>query len=234
MTEFRTYLPVVEDVQLYRNLRCRDYECLAAPIAARYPYERVGFDRLLAILVDLEELEILPPASVLDIGCNVGLFSLALAAVGYRVTGVDSNIAADVQGFYPDRVLSIARDHKDMLALDRLDLVEADVADHLSAAARRFDVCLLLSVVHQWRAGYASSGIGVKADGDVVRLLTLLASRTNRALYYEGMDDAHLRAVEGVRLPDWFVARSLASTYRAIAVSPAANGEFRTLYRIEI
>lgn len=38
----------------------------------------------------LRQLELAPAASILDVGCNRGRHAIALAATGYRVTGVDT------------------------------------------------------------------------------------------------------------------------------------------------
>jgi SAM-dependent methyltransferase len=232
--ERRTYLPVLQDVQLYQKLFERDYEYLSEAIKAKYPYERIGFDRFLAILIDLEMTRIYPPASVLDIGCNVGLFSLGLSTMGYNVVGVDSNIAADVQGSYPENVVDIACSLQNELEIENLKFVRADVEDFLESNPGQFEVCLLLSVVHQWFAGYASSGIGRKSQLEIEETLRRLVSHIDRVIYYERPEEEGIIQDMNISLPGWFLGTSLAEHVIPIATSIAANGQLRTLYRIEL
>jgi SAM-dependent methyltransferase len=228
-----TYLPVQADGQLHKVLLHQDYEAFFEPVCANLPYERVGFDRLLAILVDLKLLDIKPSATVLDIGCNNGLFSLGLAALGYKVTGIESNIAVEVIPGYPPRLLDDAELLKERLHLQHVEFIEADIADYLACSPQHFDVCLLLSVVHQWSAGYASSGMGAKPYEIIEQLLTKLVSQVDHVLYYEGPETEELAQAGTLPLPAWFATHGFVKRIVPIAVSVAANGELRTLYRLE-
>lgn len=228
-----TYLPVQTDGQWHRMLLHEDYEAFSGSVDATLPYERVGFDRLLAILVDLKLLGIKPPATVLDVGCNSGLFSLGLAVSGYEVTGIESNIAVEAKPGYPSRLLDDAECLKNLLHLRNAKFVEADIADYLGCSAGYFDVCLLLSVVHQWFAGYALSGTGAKHREEIQKLLRTLVSQIDRVLYYEGPETEEAARAVTLPLPDWFAAQGLVSRIVPIAASVAANGELRTLYRLE-
>lgn len=233
-TTYRTYLPVPSSARVFERLFERDYEFFAQPLPTHYPYERVGFDRLLAILLDLQRLGIQPPARVLDVGCSSGLFSLGLAAAGYRAVGVDNNIAADVQGFYPEQPLQIAERLRQELSNADVTFVQGDVATALAEQTGVFDVCLLLSVVHQWFAGYALTGIGTKPLAEIEHLLHSLVARVTQVLYYEGPEEDEAAHAMQLSLPDWFVDVALARRVTPIAASPAANGDLRTLYRVEM
>lgn len=212
----------------------QDYEYFSGPAEALYPFERVGYDRLLAILMDLRRLRIMPPARVLDVGCSSGLFALGLAAAGYHVTGIDSNIAADVQGFYPEKPLHIANRLKADLPHAEVEFIQGDVADVLTGETACYDVCLLLSVVHQWFAGYALTGVGAKPVEEIEQLLRRLVARIGSVLYYEGPEDDEAAQHMQLTLPHWFAEADLAKRITPIAVSVAANGDVRTLYRIEL
>jgi SAM-dependent methyltransferase len=226
----QTYLPVLRDASLYYLLRDQDYEGLAEQMQAEYPYERVGLDRLLAILIDLSQMRITPPARVLDIGCNTGLFSLGLAAKGYTVVGVDSNIAAEVQEFYPGKIIDTAMQLAD--TFKNLKLVESAISDFLAENHDTFDIGLLLSVVHQWSGGYAASRQGVKTSAQIEETLAMLVSRIYHVMYYEGPDEDSLPSLNALSLPRWFCDTTLVQQAVPIALSVAANGELRTLYRL--
>lgn len=230
--QLKTYLPVFADPDIYRSLIERDYELFATPLQPVFAYERIGLDRLLAIRNDLDQLGILPPCSILDVGCNTGLFSAGLASVGYKVLGVDNNIVTEAQDFYPHPPLELAERTRAMLglAVPQLDFRAIDIGDFLDQDGRTFDGCLLLSVVHQWFQGYAETGIG-RLSTDVIRArLTALARRIRRVIYYEGPDDAATHAQ--LPLPAWFSELGRNVRIEPIAFSPAANGELRTVYRI--
>lgn len=230
----QTYLPVPNNSQLYHHLLAKDYEYLVeGGLQSKYPYERVGFDRLLAILNDLELLKLTPPAAVLDIGCNIGLFSLGLASLGYEVVGVDSNIAADTQGFYPEKILGIAQNLKEQLALPTATFVDMDIELFFETNQTQFDICLLLSVVHQWFAGYAGSGLGTKPRARVEEFLQNLTTRINHVIYYEGPEEEIISDMQ-LSLPAWFLQTSVAQQVTPLSVSVSANGYLRTLYRIEL
>ncbi len=226
----RTYLPVPVTADSFLALGARDYAALAELPAWAGPYERVGFDRLVAIASDLDLLSV-RSARVLDVGCNSGLFTLGLASLGHQTTGVESNIAADVQGFYPGKILDLAEQSRAGTQVTGATLVEGDVESFLEQTSGRWDVCLLLSVVHQWSAGYASTGEGAKARLRVETLLRKLVARVSSLIYFEGPDLAP--GPDAVPLPSWFLDEGLVARCTVIGQSPAANGDLRTLFRLE-
>jgi SAM-dependent methyltransferase len=230
----QTYLPVPQNIKVFRHLFARDYEYLYDPLAVKYHYERVGFDRLLAIINDLEMMSLYPPASILDVGCNTGLFAVGLANMGYQVTGVDNNMAADVQGFYPEKILDIAGQLKNELELENLNFIDTDIETFLAHSPAGFDVCLLLSVVHQWFAGYAVTGIGLKSQNEIEKILQKIASRTNRLIYYEGPQAEHPVYNRHIALLDWFFSAAGARRITLLSNSVSAEGDLRALYRIEL
>jgi len=228
-----TYLPADPTGRLYRCLAHQDYEAFATEIAAELPYERVGYDRLLAIWVDLQERQIAPPAEVLDVGCNNGLFSLGLGAAGYRVTGIENNIATAAKSGYPARLLDEAITVRDRLGWQQVSFHEMDIADYLTRTTTTPAVGLLLSVVHQWFAGYASTGQGEKSLAEIEKILRAFFSRIGRVVYYEGPETEPAAADVPLPLPQWFQTQGWVTHITPLAVSVAANSHLRTLYRLE-
>jgi len=96
-------------------------------IVSRHPWWAARTDLVLALM---ERLSILPPASVLEVGCGWGTNLEALEAEGYQITGLD-----------------ISR-----RALDRLDrpdrqLIEADLAFGLPDSLPAYECVLALDVI---------------------------------------------------------------------------------------
>jgi SAM-dependent methyltransferase len=106
-----------------------DEEILVAlrDLVARHPWWAA---RAAIVVALLEQLRILPPATVLEAGCGWGTNLEALEAAGYRVTGLDVS----------RRVLD---------RLDRADrqLVEADLSQGLPDHLPAYDCVLALDVI---------------------------------------------------------------------------------------
>jgi SAM-dependent methyltransferase len=227
----RTYLPIFSDPHIFQRLAERDYEVLLELPATEYEYERIGLDRLLTIIQDMRKCSINPPASVLDLGCSTGLFTWGLSELGYFVTGIDNSIATDVHPVYPSRVLDLAnRQRLNNRALFR----DTEIADFIINTTDIYDVCLLLSVVHQWFAGYALSGKGAKSHDEIITVLAKLAQRVRRCIYFEGPENEPIIPNSSIKLPDWFISAGLASAMTPLSQSVSTFGQLRTMYRLDI
>lgn len=175
----RTYLPPLDFAALSDALRARAWDRLPALVEGLDNYDRLGLDRLLIIAADLQErMGRMDGLDVLDVGCNNGLFSVGLAALGNRVTGID-NLAVDGQARYealrlPAQGAGTAR------------LLTMDVGGLLaSEPAAQWDVTLLLSVTHQWEFGYAHDRSTAISPERIRELMNELVTRTRACLYYE-------------------------------------------------
>ncbi|MFQ5517794.1 MAG: class I SAM-dependent methyltransferase [Acidimicrobiia bacterium] len=199
-------------------------------------YERVGVDRALAVAADLALLGIRRGATILDVGCSVGTISLLLASIGYHVTGVDSDVVADVQSWHDRGKLQGIR--KAVIS-DRCHLMRADIRRYLASTEERFDVTLLFSVVHHWIEGYGYSGEQQFTRAEVDTTLRGLCARTRSHIYLEtpiSDEEASMRPdPEGEFVfPAWFLNSHLADRVELIASTVATNAQPRRLYRLDL
>src|ERR1700719_4254625 len=93
-------------------------------IVYRHPWWAARTDLVLAML---EGLGILPPASVLEVGCGWGINLQALEAAGYQITGLD-----------------ISRRALDKLDRPHRQLIEADLSLGLPDSLPTYDCVLAL------------------------------------------------------------------------------------------
>ena len=93
----------------------------------RHPWHRA---RAKLIVRLLRSLEILPPASILEVGCGWGLNLVALELQGYRVTGMD-----------------ISRSVLEKIDLPTRCLIEADLRNPLPDQFESYDGLLALDVI---------------------------------------------------------------------------------------
>lgn len=119
-------------------------------------------------------------ASLLDVGCNLGVHTAHFASRGLISLGVD--VSADL--VTEARALNAEADR---CAFMVLDLDPSSVA-----ALPAFDVVLALSVHHNWVDAHGFDGAG--------ELLVALMERTNKVLLFEG---AARRSRYGAHPPDF-------------------------------
>jgi SAM-dependent methyltransferase len=130
-----------------------DEEILVAlcDIVARHPWWAA---RAAIVIALLQQLKILPPATVLEAGCGWGTNLKALEAAGYRATGLD-----------------VSR-----RALDRLDradrqLIEADLSQDLPDHPSTYECVLALDVIEHLdddRQALRQLGRLVKTNGRLI------------------------------------------------------------------
>jgi len=199
-------------------------------------YERVGVDRVLAIALDLAMLRTPPQARILDVGCSTGTMSLLLSKIGYRVTGIDSDVVARVQGWQDATALTEAREEH---SSEHCRLLQVDARQYLEQTNETFDVALLLSVLHHWLPGYGYTGEARFDRSEMRTLLRTLCGRVRSYLYVETPIVDEIQEMppdpEGEFLfPGWFLACGLATDARYICSTIATNGKPRRLYRLDL
>ncbi len=199
-------------------------------------YERVGVDRALAIALDLALTRAPRNARILDVGCSTGTISVLLSRIGYRVTGIDSDVVAGVQEWQDSKLLNEARARH---SSNTCRLLQVDVRQHLAEAQETYDVALLLSVIHHWLAGYGYTGAARFDRSEMRKLLRELCGRVRSHLYVENPIVDELEEMppdpEGEFLfPAWFLAAGLATDARLICSTVATNGKPRRLYRVDL
>lgn len=172
----KTYLPELGIGDLVYALESRDWSAVQSQLDLQ-EYERVGVDRALAIATDLYARHgKLQGLRILDVGCNNGVVSKVLAALGCTVVGID-NGDVDSQGLYSD----LERQTR----YAGFEFHRQDLSDFLAADPRYWDCIVVLSVMHHWETGYAMSGERRYSDDDIRHLLATMFSRTRSTIYYE-------------------------------------------------
>lgn len=232
-----TYLPHSFSAHALEQFGRGDLTALNDELADRDgTYERVGVDRALAIAIDLALIGMRPGASILDVGCSLGTISVLLAEVGYRVTGIDSDVVARVQDWQDSAGLAVARSGQQT---SNCRLIQADVREHLADHHGDYDVVLLLSVVHHWLSGYGYTGEEQFDREDVRHTLETLCSRVRSHIYLEvPISDEAQEMPPDPRdeflFPDWFLASGWATSVKLVASTVATNGKPRRMYRVDM
>lgn len=201
---------------------------------APHSYERVCVDRAIAIALDLALQETRSNATILDVGCAEGLVSTLLATVGYQVTGVDNDVVTSVQGWYDDSARRVSRIHPPHA---RCQLIRADIRTHVTSPGPKYDVVLLLSVLHHFLEGYGGSGLGKMTSEEFTAFLRSICLRTRQSLYVEVptvLEQSEMPAASRLSFPEYFVAAGLASDIQLIASTVATNAKARRLYRVSL
>jgi len=171
-----TYLPELGISDLVHALESHDWSVLERHLGEQQ-FERLGLDRALRIASDLfSQHGSLSGLRILDVGCNNGLVSKTLSALGCSVVGID-NGDVDSQGLYSGL--------HDQIQNAGFEFHRTDLSDFLDADDRYWDCILLLSVTHHWESGYAMSGERRYSDDDIRQLLHTLFCRTRSRIYYE-------------------------------------------------
>lgn len=197
-----------------------------------FEFERICLDRLIMISRDLYLLGIKPPATLLDLGCNIGFFSHSFAALGYNVTGLDNNIAQEVQGFSKVKPLDFANELK-LRYQTKVNFITGDLIDYLNNCPK-YDTVLFLNILHHFFQGYASQGVKSLNIESIQELLTLLSDKTNKVLYFEINEEfAKDYGWRREDIPDLVILNSKFKSVTAVGMTVGAGGDFRNVYRCE-
>lgn len=225
-----TYLPELDWDVYWKTVRARRWDNLPE-LLEKGVYERAGLDRLLTIVGDMQShLGRDRDWEILDVGCNTGLFSVGLAALGNRVTGID-NMIVDQQGRYeplrlPQTLKAIASTH------EALTLRRADLFQWIERNRRQWDVILLLSVAHQWEFGYAHQPATAQRPKRIEKIMQRLVASCRRIVYYEApIEEPGFETDYGRRFIERFVGDGVRLSEVARTVGSA--GYPRQLFRIE-
>lgn len=108
-----------------------------------------------------------PPRSVLDIGSNIGFFSLKLAERGYIVIGVEAGWGA----------YRLGGSLRDTLDLDNVACLKMTIQPSNIDALPSVDIMLFLSVFHHWILAYGFE--------EASMMLGVLLNKTKEMLFFE-------------------------------------------------
>ena len=167
------------------DVRTGDVECRLAlpaesedPVVAAYGRGEV----LNAYLTDLLVQLVPKPATVLDLGCHVGTFSVVAAALGHRVISIDAS---------PLHVEAVRRS-AELNGLDRLTVIHAAVADR--AKVVRFNEDGLFGAV----VTDGSGTMDVQADTVPALLATVGVDLDEVAFIKADVEGSELAALAGM------------------------------------
>lgn len=133
-------------------------------------------------LADLLVLFVPKPATILDLGCHVGTFSVVAASLGYRVIAVDAS---------PMHVEAVRRS-AELNGLDRLTVIQAAVAD--SAKTVRFNENGLFGAV----VAAGSGTLDVQADSVPALLAGVDVQLDEVAFIKADIEGSELEALSGM------------------------------------
>jgi len=223
----RTYLPNIDGSRIWEIFRTRQWTLLEQELQSQ-SYERVGLDRALQILLDMRSrFGAWSGFDVLDVGCNTGLFSYALAGMGNHVTGLDSG-AVNVQKLYQKLELAA----QNTASPSDATFLHQDIRQFLRRHQRQWDFVLLLSVAHHWQFGYAHSGQRAFSSDETQCVMDRLLRSFRYALYYEcPLHEPGFPPGYGRTMLERYATQPLHLSEVALTVGP--NGYVRQLLRVE-
>lgn len=222
-----SYLPNIDSERLFRIFLQRDWDQLNH-VLSNNDFERIGFDRLFIILSDLYKRFGNTKMKILDVGCNNGLFSYALAALGHEVTGVDSGII-NCQKRYDALQFMDTSNHSWL----KLAFVDSKIEDYLATTDKQWDCILLLSILHQLEGGYAFDETSKYVPEKIKELVSNLFSRGNKIIYYEcPYDEPGFEMLSGLHFLDKYLTNRNCFSIEEIAKTVGPNGVIRQMYAI--
>jgi SAM-dependent methyltransferase len=190
---------------LRRNLEGFDFRT-AGEIWARYYREIPDWvDRKAKIEAVRTILDRLAPVSVLDLGCNTGLFSVVAAEAGARVLAIDSSEAC-IEALYREahaRGLPITPVIGDVLTPSPAFGFMAEQFPSFIDRARS-DTVLCLGLMHH---------LHITGRQPIAAIAGMLARLAERALVFEfvARDDANVERIESNRVIDYTLETVLAA-----------------------
>lgn len=173
------YQPIVKDKRYWEEIKKGNFNIPAEWLEGG---ERGCIDRIAIISEDIKE-----PGSLLDIGANIGFISHSMASLGNKVTAVENDVHVNVKKFINKSSIETGKSLNKKYGLD-VEFVNADFIKYLKEANRSWDYTLFLSVFHHLFIGYGYSENNKFSPADTVAVLQLIASRTDKVMYFE-MDE---------------------------------------------
>lgn len=226
--EIINYLPELGNERLYDLILTECWSELNRNISDIH-YERVGIDRLLSIVVDIQNrFGKNGGFNILDVGCNNGLFSVGMAAFGNHIVGID-NYAINTQKKYDELRFDETQRKRNFT------LINQDISDFLKEQKNNdWDFALLLSVAHQWEYGYAHSGEHKFLDDEIHKIFNAIMKKTKLAVYYEcPFDEPGFEIGYGMKFLEKYLDDLHEFGINLIEETVGPNGYPRQLYRIE-
>ncbi|WP_028595313.1 class I SAM-dependent methyltransferase [Paenibacillus assamensis] len=227
------YQPIYASKKVFNLIRSRRFDLISqSDFKSAYGYERTCLDRLIIFSRDLFLIGLQPNSTILDLGCNIGFFSHSLQAMGYKVTGVENNIAYDVLGFSKEKPLDTARRLSEEYKVYPEFFTE-DIVDYLQKSVK-YDVVLCLNIIHHFFKGYASQGKVAIETEDLQSFLKLLSDTTLKVMYLEYNEEFSESFGWG---RDQIEHLILSSTdfreIKKVGITVGAGGDCRYVYRCE-
>lgn len=137
---------------------------------------------------------------VLDIGCNAGFYSLAMAGRGAEVVGIDMD----------DHYLAQARWAADKAGADRVSFQKASVYE-LTALPGHFDVVLFLGVLYHLRHPLLALDLIAEIDPGLLVVQTL--TRGDEAVSEESRSDVDFQTRHKLQTSSWPAMAFIESTF---------------------
>jgi len=226
-----SYLPHIDATKLWQIIGAKSWRDLVAYIESidKSTYERLGFDRLLTIVLDcIKRFGFCEGLKILDVGCNTGLFSISMAALGNKVTGLD-NFVIDVQELYDQIRFPFINKIS-----ARLNLVKQDILEFCDVDTNVWDIILLLSVAHHWESGYAKSQTNKYTEAQISKVFNKLFTSFRKAIYYEcPLEEPGFPFGYGYHMLQKYVNNFASYKLYEIEITIGPNGYLRQLLRIE-
>lgn len=222
------YLPSINSRILYEQLLTKSWGELEHSLSD-IRYERVGIDRLLTIMLDIEQTYgRMQGFKFLDVGCNNGFFSNGIAAFGNKVCGLD-NYAINNQKVYDELEI------EQVSAAPNVKLNNCDILNFLKEnKGGCWDFVLLLSVAHQWEFGYAKSGECKFSNSEIKFIMNNLFNNANYAVYYEcPFDEPGFDVGYGFKFLERYLDNIENFRISLIDETVGSNGYSRHLFRVE-
>lgn len=152
--------------------------------------ERLCADRARLLRDDMRSIiGELGGSTLLDIGCNVGFFCHFFASLGMRTVGIENSQHNRYQHFSLSNSVRMAKRMNRRYGLSS-EFIEDDAREWVKHHKGRFDVTILLSVLHHFFLGYPVGDYQNDPMEEAKRFIKDIARITEKVLYIEYEDGA--------------------------------------------
>lgn len=143
--------------------------------------ERICVDRIRAIFNEIGQLGEDCNDTLLDIGCNIGLFTFVAQNEGLKATGVENDIHTNVKKFTGLSSIDTAKKLVDIYKLYPT-FIEGD---YITMLDKQWDYVLYLSVWHHHLLGYGHTDFQRMEVVEAEKKLAQVWQATKRVMYFE-------------------------------------------------